>query len=199
MCHSSTNGPPGNEAGKGQGRLTQSLKGGAGGWSGSCYLMGMRSNRGFTLIELMVVMGLAGILAAIAVPVYIESSARNKVWTASETIGSQIRQARLKGISRNRRFQVRFNCPAAGQFRVLAVNDATINGVSRCAQTEQFDSGVFAMPAEVGFGVVPTLTVSGRGIFTSAGVIPQTITVTYGTRSRTLTVSATGQITFSAF
>ncbi len=161
--------------------------------------MGMRSTRGFTLIELMVVMGLAGILAAIAVPVYIESSARTSVWTAAETIGSQLRQARLKAISRNRRFQVRFNCPAIGQFRVLAVNNATINGPGRCSATEEFDSGVFAMPASVGFGTVATLEVNGRGIFTSAGVIPQSITVTYGERSRTLTVSATGQITFSAF
>lgn len=161
--------------------------------------MGMRSNRGFTLIELMVVLGLAGILAAIAAPVYVESSARNRIWTASETIGSQLRQARLKAISRNRSFQVRFDCPATGQFRVLAVNAATINAVNRCSLTEQFDSGVFAMPIQVGFGTVPTLTVSGRGIFTSTAAIPQTITVNYGTRSRALTVSATGQITFSAF
>ena len=40
--------------------------------------MGMRSNRGFTLIELMIAMGIAGVLAAIAVPVFIESSARNE-------------------------------------------------------------------------------------------------------------------------
>lgn len=161
--------------------------------------MGMRSNRGFTLIELMVVMGLAGILAAIAVPVYIESSARNQVWTSTETIGAQIRQARLKAISRNRLFQVRFDCPAAGQFRVLAVDAATIDDADRCSNTEEFDSGVFAMPAEVSFGDVDTLEVNGRGIFTSDGVIPQTITVTYGERTRTLTVSATGQITFSGF
>lgn len=161
--------------------------------------MGMRSNRGFTLIELMVVMGLAGILAAIAVPVYIESTARNKVWTASETIGAQLRQARLKAISRNRTFQIRFDCPAAGQFRVLAVDAATIDAPDRCTNTEEFDSGVFAMPAEVGFGDVDTLEVSGRGIFTSDGVIPQTITVTYGELVRSLTISPTGQITFSAF
>src|SRR5687768_3716829 len=122
MCHSSTINPAGNAPNRGQEWPAQSLNLGFHRWSGPCYLMGMRSNRGFTLIELMVVMGLAGILAAMAVPVYIESSARNRVWTASETIGSQIRQARLKAISRNRVFQVRFSCPAAGQFRVLAVD-----------------------------------------------------------------------------
>ena len=43
------------------------------------------------------------------------------MWTASELIGSQIRQARLKAISRNKSFRVRFDCPSAGQFRVLVV------------------------------------------------------------------------------
>ena len=162
--------------------------------------MGMRSNRGYTLIELMVVLALAGILAAIAIPVYIQSSARNSVWTASELIGSQLRQARLKAISRNRRFQVRFDCPAVGQFRVLAVDDATIGDPDRCSATEEFDSGVFAMPFQTTFGDdVDTLEVNGRGIFTSAGAIPQTITVTNGENSRSLTVSITGQITFETF
>lgn len=147
----------------------------------------------------MIALVVAGAVAATAVPVFIESSARNAVWTASETIGSQVRQARLKAISRNRSFQVRFDCPAVGQYRVLAVNAATIANPNRCSTTEPFDSGIFVMPPRVSFGAVNTLTVNGRGIYTSTGVIPQTITVTYGPRSRTLTVSATGQITFSTF
>ena len=190
-------------AGRGQHGHTQSLNARLKLWSRSCYLLGMRSNRGFTLIELMIAVGIAGILAAVAVPVFIESSARNQIWTASETIGSQIRQARLKAISKNRSFQVRFNCPAAGQYRVLVV-DATINDANRCATTVTagatlLDSGVFTMPPAVSFGTVNTLTVNSRGIYTSTGVIPQVITVTYGARQRTLTISATGQISFSAF
>lgn len=161
----------------------------------------MRSERGFTLFELLIAVALFAILSAVALPVFMESSARNSLWTASETIGSQIRQARLKAITRNTRFRVRFDCPAIGQFRVLVVtgNPAIDDAVDRCSATRQFDSGVFAMPLSVGFGAVNTLEVSGRGVFTSAGAIPQTITVTYGTRSRTLTVSATGQITFGVF
>ncbi len=61
------------------------------------------------------------------------------------------------------------------------------------------DGGTFAMPNSVSFGDVETLEVNSRGIYTSDGVIPQTITVTYGERQRTLTISATGQITFSDF
>jgi len=174
--------------------------------------MGMRSNRGFTLIELMIALGIAGVLAAIAVPVFIESASRNEIWTASETIGSQIRQARLRAISRNRSYQVRFDCPSVGQFRILVVPGpddvppAPINDADRCGTTVMdadgttvLDGGTFAMPNSVSFGDVDTLTVNSRGIYTSTGDMPQTITVTYGERQRTLTVSITGQITFSDF
>ena len=73
------------------------------------------------MFELLVTMGLIAVLSAIAIPVLSGSTARNSVWTASETIGTQIRQARLKAISRNRSFRIRFDCPAAQQFRVLEV------------------------------------------------------------------------------
>jgi type IV fimbrial biogenesis protein FimT len=163
----------------------------------------MRSARGFTLFELMIVVALIGILAAVGIPTLTESTRRNSVWTASETIGTQVRQARLKAISRNKSFRIRFDCPSAGQFRVLEVTgNATIdNAASRCSTTQSGDSGVFAMPQNVTYGSPPILTVNSRGVFSvSSGSIPATITVTYGSySSRTLTVSATGQINFGNY
>ena len=42
------------------------------------------------------------------------------------------------------------------------------------------------------------LTINGRGVFTGVGgAIPATFNVAYGAKSRYLTVSLTGQITFS--
>lgn len=165
----------------------------------------MRSTRGFTLFELLVVMGLIAVMAGIAIPTLSGSTARNSVWTASETIGSQIRQARLKAISRNLSFRVRFNCPAAGQFRVLQVTGvaATDNAANRCRTSQLYDSGTFVMPANVAYdAVMPLLTVNSRGVFTSTTGIPTVITVTYtgaGTTSRALTMSATGQISFETY
>jgi Tfp pilus assembly protein FimT len=157
------------------------------------------------MFELLVVMALITILTAIAIPTLFGSTDRNSVWSASELIGSQIRQARLKAISRNTRFRVRFDCPAVGQFRVLQVTgDALIdNAADRCSNNQEFDSGVYQMPANVTYGDdPPLLEVNGRGTFTSDSGIPTTITVTYNgatTTSRSLTMSATGQITFETY
>ncbi len=48
----------------------------------------MRSSRGFTLFELLVVMGLIAVMAGIASPTLSGSTARNSVWTASEVFTS---------------------------------------------------------------------------------------------------------------
>ncbi len=108
---------------------------------------------------------------------------RNSVWTASEQIGSQIRQARLKAITRNQNFRVAFDCPSVGQYRVLAdpgrSGDST-TAPDRCNETLEFDSGVFSMPVNVSFGDVPLLQVNGRGIYSVLDVgevLPLTITV----------------------
>ncbi len=162
----------------------------------------MRSESGFTLAELLLAVAVAGVLAAISVPVIMESTARNRLWTGSEAVGAHIRQARLKAITRNTTFQVRFNCPAAGQFRSLVITgDVAIdNAADRCSQTRQFDSGVQVMPASVTASPANTIQVTGRGIVSVVGAaVPHTISVSYGASTRTLILSATGQITFSTY
>ena len=171
------------------------------GWPRACCSRGMQSNRGFTLLEILIVVAVIGTVAAIALPVLSEATNRNMVWTASEQIGSQIRQARLKAVTRNLTFQVRFDCPLANQYRVLVV-DANINDADRCSQTRNFDSGVFTMPTNVTYSNTATLQVNGRGQYSIVGIgaLPRTITVTHGVgHARNLTVNIAGQITFGNF
>jgi type II secretory pathway pseudopilin PulG len=164
----------------------------------------MQSSRGFSLIEMLVIVGMIGVLGAIGLPVLMDSSNRNAVWTASEQVASQIRQARLKAISRNTPFRVRFNCPANRQYRVLRVTGvaAVDNAANRCTTYLQHDSGIYSLPERVDFGAVPILEVNGRGQYSlpAAGAMPLMINVQYAnTHTRTFTVSITGQITFEAF
>jgi prepilin-type N-terminal cleavage/methylation domain-containing protein len=161
----------------------------------------MQSSRGFSLLELLIVVGLIGVLGAMALPVLFDSSNRNAVWTASEQVGSQVRQARLKAVTRNTPFRVVFNCPANRQYRVLIV-DGNINDADRCTQYKTHDSALYQLPSNINFGAPPTLEVNGRGQYSivGGGVLPLTITVTHANNSsRAFTVSPTGQITFAAF
>lgn len=162
----------------------------------------MRDARGFTLLEILVVIALIGIMSAIAVPVFIESNARSNIWTASERMGALIRQTRLKAISQNTTYRVHFACPSAGQIRALIMtgDPAVDDDAGRCSDSVDGDSNVMEMPTSVTYDSdgADYLQVTGRGVFTaSGGAIPLTISVNYGDSIRTLTVSATGQISFS--
>ena len=161
----------------------------------------MRSERGFTLLEAIVVIGLISVLGAMALPVMFDSNNRNAVWTASEQIGSQVRQARLKAITRNTSFQIRFNCPAARNYRLLVV-DGNINDADRCTQFKEQDSGVYTVPLSVAYGNPPTLQVNGRGQYSivGAGSLPLTVTVQHSNgHARAMTISITGQVSFATF
>ena len=159
----------------------------------------MRSNRGYTLIEVLIVLALIGIISGIALPVFLSSNQMNALWTNSERIGAIIRQTRLKAITTNTPYELRFDCPAAGEIRALVV-DADIADANRCNMDKDQDSQIVDMTYGVTFtpGTATGLQITGRGIFTALGdAIPLTINVNYGEKARYLTVSATGQITFS--
>ena len=168
-------------------------------------MAGMRSERGYTLFEILIVVALIGIVSAISVPVFIESNARNALWTGAEQIGAGIRSARFKAISQNTAHRVAFNCPAANELRVLILTgDPDIDDPdeigARCGDTYEGDSGIIELPAGVAYDADAALylEVSGRGIFTANGAaIPLTVTVTQGAATRILTVSGTGQVTFT--
>ena len=162
----------------------------------------MRSERGYSLIEVLIVVGLIGIVTAISVPVFIESNARSSLWTGAEQIGATIRSARFKAISQNTNYRVVFNCPNANELRALVMgvsaNDDDL--AARCAESFEGDTGAIELPGGVVYDPAGAnyLQVTGRGIFTAdGGAIPLTITVTHGAATRTLTVSGTGQVTFT--
>jgi len=165
----------------------------------------MRSQRGYTTIELVVVVGLIGIISGIALPVFMEANARRDLWTGAEQLGAAVRSARLKAITQNTNYRLVFNCPGANEVRTLVLTgDAVVDNpadlAARCGQTYDGDSGIIELPPMVAYdaGDATALEVTGRGVFTAIGdAIPLTIAVSKGGGIRTLRVSGTGQITFT--
>ena len=151
---------------------------------------------------MLVGLAIIGVVSAISIPVFLESSARNSLYTGSERIGATIRSTRLKAISQNRTFRVRFDCPSANQMRALVLTgNATIdNATNRCYNTQTGDGEVVEMPTGVTYDPedATEIQISPRGVVTAVGdSIPLVITASYGANTRTVTVSPTGQLTYN--
>ena len=154
--------------------------------------------RGTTLIELVIILGLIGVIAAMTIPAMANAFDRNKVFMGSELVAAAIRDARLAAIARNTNYRVRFECPSAGGVRVLRITgDPTIDtAADRCSTSIADDGSAMYLPQGVTYGALPMINVNGRGqMSVSSGTMPLNITVTYEGFTRTLAVSATGRVT----
>jgi prepilin-type N-terminal cleavage/methylation domain-containing protein len=116
-------------------------------------------DRGFSLIELMLVVAGIAVVGAIAIPTITNELPNMRVGISARAVERQLQTARLKAVSTNRPIRVRFNCPGAGQFRMVeligtpsvpAGPDSDAQAATRCSLANyphpDQATGVFDIP-----------------------------------------------------
>jgi type IV fimbrial biogenesis protein FimT len=111
----------------------------------------LRPSQGFTLIEMMVVVALAGVLLALAVPSFISTLARKKLEGAASELTTDIQYARSEAVQRNAPVGVvvQSNCYAV---YVLGTTDAT---TCTALGTNAIALKTVQVPGGVTFNLVP--------------------------------------------
>jgi len=100
-----------------------------------------RSAAGFTLIDVICTIAVLGILAGIAVPAFQNLTEGYKLGQTIREVERELQTARLKSVTSNRPIRVRFNCPAAGEYRAVelvgtpTVPAAADSAANRCQET----------------------------------------------------------------
>jgi prepilin-type N-terminal cleavage/methylation domain-containing protein len=136
-----------------------------------------RDERGFTLIDILATIMVFGIIAAMTVPAMIASLDRLKLGQAAREVEREIHTAKSRAVSKGRVMRIRFNCPAAGQYRITeligtaSVPVAADNATNRCDPVAypntppdtnpltypNLDGPVRYLPADIDFGATQTI------------------------------------------
>ena len=78
----------------------------------------VRSAAGFSLVDMICVVAVFAILAGISVPAFQNVSEGYKLGQTVREVERELQTARLKAVTANRPLRIRFDCPAAGQYRI---------------------------------------------------------------------------------
>lgn len=103
---------------------------------------------GFTLVEMMAMMAVLTILAAMAVPLLKDGTDSMQLGIEARALERELQDARLKAVKANQPMRVRFNCPASGQYRTVELIGTPKNPDSRDDATDRCDMVKYPYPAQ---------------------------------------------------
>jgi type II secretory pathway pseudopilin PulG len=173
---------------------------------------------------MVVVMAMIGTLAAIAIPTMQRMNDAIALGQAQRIVQSTLQQARLKAVTSNRIMRVRFNCPTAGQLRMVELIGTPTVPAAQDTATNRCNEAVYPYPApdnnavtlpnndgpvqrldsSVSFGASQTIEFRPTGTAwqvntdgTSSAPLAGTgvaITMTKGSQVKAVTINALGRV-----
>jgi Tfp pilus assembly major pilin PilA len=155
-----------------------------------------RSASGFNLVDVIRTIAVVPILAAVSVPAFQNVTEAYAHVDALREVEGELKSARLKSVSANRSLQVRFNSPAAGQYRTVDNNPLT---------RPNHDGPIRRLPTGVTFGAATALEFWPDGTvhqqqgttipWPAVGAAGASITIVKNTVTRRIDVNGVGNIT----
>jgi len=97
--------------------------------------------RGFTLVDMLVVITVIGTVSAIAVPSMMGAIERMRLGQSAREVERELQIAKSRAVAKGRPMRVRFDCPAAGQYRIVeligspTLPAAADTATNRCSET----------------------------------------------------------------
>lgn len=98
------------------------------------------SEAGFTLIDMMAVVSILVIVAATALPSMLGAMERVRLGQSTREVERELQMAKSRAVVKGRSMRVRFDCPAAGQYRAVeligtpSLPSAADSAADRCSQ-----------------------------------------------------------------
>ena len=109
--------------------------------------MNRSSAAGFTLIDMLIVIAIIGLLGGIAVPALGDVANSMKLGQATREVERELQTARLKAVTSNRPIRVRFNCPAAGEYRMVELIGTPTLPAGADSAADRCKESVYKSPA----------------------------------------------------
>lgn len=171
----------------------------------------MNTQRGFTLIELIITMVIASILAAVTIPAYQSFIRTNRIATSANEVIASFNYARSEAIKRNKRVTIcksndKASCTASAEWHhgwIVFVEEVNFNSTLDVGETllrvqGKLGSDLQLDPLSSGT-VFDALTFTSRGQASIAGVTSSTVTMSLCDDSgvdhaRAIVLSRTGRV-----
>jgi len=135
--------------------------------------------RGFTLLEIMIVMIIMAIMAAVAIPAFSDWREKQAVRNAAQSLLAQLKQARVLALSENRSVRITFTTTDY-------IFDADTTG--NCSRCKKELHNLSEYSGSLSLSPTTTRTFSSRGT-TNSG----TITLTAGSHSKAIKINVIGR------